>query len=191
METVESRGRKRRRKENIQAAVLGALALTGAIAVIAIAPALPAAIASIVGSRRIGYQARTTVGRLAQKGFVQFEKRNGIKYARITPQGQRMIAIEQAKAALAIRQKRRWDRRYRMVVFDIPQKRRIVRDKLRDLMREAGFYRLQQSVWVHPYDCEELIALTKADLRLGGSVVYAIVEEIENDGRIKDYFGLK
>ena len=102
-----------------------------------------------------------------------------------------MIAIEQAQASLSIKQKRRWDKRYRMVIFDIPQSRRGTRDRLRSLMRAAGFYRLQQSVWVHPYDCEELITLVKAELRVGGSVLYAIVEEIENDVRIKDHFGLK
>ena len=190
METLESRGRKRRRKENIQAAVLGTIAVVGAIAIIAIAPALPAAIASVVGRRRIGYQARTAAGRLAQKGLVSFEKRGGATYLRITAKGERMIAIEQAQASLAIKQKRRWDKRYRMVIFDIPQSRRGTRDRLRELMRAAGFYRLQQSVWVHPYDCEELITLVKAELRLGGNVLYAIVEEIENDTRIKDHFGL-
>lgn len=188
---MEVRAKKRRRKENIQAAVLSTVALAGAIAVIAIAPALPAAIASIVGSRRIGYQARTSAGRLARKGLVIFEKRGSAKYVRITPEGKRRLAIEQAKALLSVRQKKRWDRRFRMVVFDIPQKRRIVRDQLRSLMREAGFYRLQQSVWVHPYDCEELMTLIKAELRVGGTVLYAIVEEIENDTRIKDHFGLK
>ncbi len=189
-EQLEQRAAKRRRRENIQQAVLGTLALTGALAVIAIAPALPMALASITGKKHLGYRAKTATGRLAQKGLVTFETRNGMKFARLTPKGVQALALEQAKVALAIRVKKRWDRRYRMVIFDIPQKRRLVRDQLRHLMRDAGFFRLQQSVWVHPYDCEELIALIKAELKVGKDILYAIVEEIENDQHIKDHFGL-
>lgn len=57
-------------------------------------------------------------------------------------------------------------------------------------MRDFGFLRIQDSVWLSPYDCEELIALVKAELRLGKDVLYAIVEEIENDGWIKKHFNL-
>lgn len=75
-------------------------------------------------------------------------------------------------------------------MFDIPQRRRGTRDRLRRMMRDFGFLRIQDSVWLSPYDCEELIALAKAELRLGKDVLYAIVEEIENDRWIKKYFNL-
>ena len=57
-------------------------------------------------------------------------------------------------------------------------------------MKEMGFLRLQDSVWVFPYDCEEVIALIKADLRIGKDVLYTIVEKIENDKPIKKHFDL-
>ena len=139
-ERLEHRAAKRRRRENIQQAVLGTLALTGALAVIAIAPALPMALASIIGKKHLGYRAKTATGRRAQKGLIAFETHNGMRFARLTSKGAQAMALEQAKMALAIRVKKRWDRRYRMVIFDIPQKRRLVRDRLRHLMRDAGFF---------------------------------------------------
>ncbi len=75
-------------------------------------------------------------------------------------------------------------------MFDIPQYRRLDRDHLRQVVRACGFLRLQDSVWVFPYDCEELIMLLKADMRIGKDVLYAIVETIENDGWIKKHFGI-
>ena len=63
-------------------------------------------------------------------------------------------------------------------------------DRLRRLMREYGFLRLQNSVWVYPHDCEELISLIKADLRIGKDVLYAVVESIEYDAWIKKHFNL-
>jgi len=53
------------------------------------------------------------------------------------------------------------------------------------------FFRLQDSVWVFPYDCEDFMALPKADLRVGRNVLYVIVEKIENDKHLNEHFGLK
>ena len=107
----------------------------------------------------------------------------------LTEKGARKLAIQQATYAIDTRYKR-WDKRYRLVMFDIPYYRRNVRDRLRRVMRECGFLRVQDSVWLYPHDCEELLALIKADLRVGKAVIYAVVESLENDAWIKRHFGL-
>ena len=140
---------------------------------------------------QLRYRARTTIGRLAMQGLITFEKRDGKKYARITPEGQKVLLLEQQKAALINGKKRRWDQRWRVIIFDIPERRRRIRDRLRITMRELGFARLQDSVWVYPYDCEDLMALLKADLKLGVSVLYMVVEHIENDKHLRAQFALK
>ena len=53
-----------------------------------------------------------------------------------------------------------------------------------------GFVRLQDSVWVYPYDCEDLITLLKADFRVGKDVLYLIVDSIENDKYLRAEFNL-
>lgn len=53
-----------------------------------------------------------------------------------------------------------------------------------------GFLKLQDSVWIYPYDCEELVALLKADFRIGKDILYVIADSLENDGWIKRHFGL-
>lgn len=50
--------------------------------------------------------------------------------------------------------------------------------------------RLQDSVWIYPYDCEDLVALMKADLRIGADVLYMIVERLERDKYLRRHFGL-
>ena len=47
-----------------------------------------------------------------------------------------------------------------MVIFDIPEKKRMVRDIIREHLKTIGFKKLQQSVFVFPYPCEqEILAL--------------------------------
>lgn len=57
-------------------------------------------------------------------------------------------------------------------------------------MRTLGFARLQDSVWVYPYDCEDVMALLKADLKLGAAMLYMVVEHIENDTHLRKQFSL-
>ena len=48
------------------------------------------------------------------------------------------------------RWKRHWDGRWRMVLFDVPQKRASARVRLRRSLAERGFGYLQNSVWITP-----------------------------------------
>ena len=192
MGNLEESAKKRRKKENIQKIVLAAVAVTGALAVAMLAPNIFLAIPGIMGKKRykLAFQARTAASRLVIKGYVRFVEKNGKKRMEITEAGRHAIALEEQKAALAAQHGKRWDKRWRLVMFDIPQRRRRDRDRLRSEMRACGFLRLQDSVWIFPYDCEELVVLLKADLKIGKDVLYAIVESIENDGWIKKHFGL-
>jgi len=87
-----------------------------------------------------------------------------------------------------IAKKRKWDKRWRIVIFDIPERRKSVRTRLRRFMNEYGFVRLQDSVWIYPYDCEDLIALAKANFRIGADVLYIIVEKLERDKYLREHF---
>lgn len=176
----------------MQKAVLGAVAVTGMLAVAMIAPNTLQLIPWFSGNRyKFGYQARTAAGRLAQKGLIRFVERGGRRFVEITEKGRKKLAIETQKMLLQSHSPRRWDKQWRLVMFDIPERRRNVRDRLRMYMHEFGFLRLQDSAWIFPYDCEESVALLKAELATGSSVLYAVVERIENDAWIRKHFGLK
>jgi CRISPR/Cas system-associated endoribonuclease Cas2 len=188
---VEGEARKRRRKRNIQGALLAAVGAAGAVSVMLIAPNIFQALPRIAGDKyKLRYRAESAAGRLVQKGLARFVLRNGVRCLALTRKGKRLCAIERAKYALDTRYKR-WDKRYRLVMFDVPHYRRSVRDRLRRVMQECGFLRLQDSVWVYPHDCEELLALVKAELRIGKDVLYAVVESLENDAWVKRHFGLR
>lgn len=193
MGNVEIGAQKKRRKGYIQQAILAIVALSGVVLVAAIAPGVPAALAKLPSMQRARLRARyrTALGRLAALGLVTFEKKDGKSYARITDTGRKKFALELEKGKLDLSRKRHWNGRWRMVIFDVPERRRKTRDRLRIIMQELGFVRLQDSVWVFPYDCEDFVVLLKAELKIGSAVLYMIVEEIENDKHLLEHFGLK
>lgn len=189
---VELEARTRRKRRAIQHAVLSAVGVAGVLAVTMIAPNILEVLPRLLGDKyKLGYKAKTAAGRLAKKGLLRFVLRGGVRCTELTEKGQAALALNTMKAANQSRRVRRWDKRYRLVMFDIPQYRRATRDRLRRVMRECGFLRLQDSVWIYPYDCEDLTVLIKADLRIGKDVLYAVVESVENDAWVKRHFGLK
>ena len=46
--------------------------------------------------------------------------------------------------------------KWRVIIFDIPEKEKM-RLQISYLFKQSGLYRLQDSVWVYPYDCEDII----------------------------------
>lgn len=192
MGNLEMEARKRRRKDAVQNALLRSVAGAGLLLVALAAPNTLQLLGKFGGNRyKFNYRLKSVASRLAHKGLVRFVKRDGKNYMELTQAGKKLIDTEQKRAALEARSKQRWDGRWRMVVFDIPEKYRKTRLRLRMMLRALGFVQLQASVWVYPHDCEEVITLIKTELRAGSNVLYAIVEKIELDQKLRAHFKLK
>src|SRR3989338_10630914 len=191
MGMMEKDVKRERRWGMFQQTLLAAAAVGGVVLIAATMPNAVRLLKYFPGYKKgakFNYQAKSALGRLAAKGCVVFVEQGGKRYARITEKGQRMLDLETERARAT--QKRRWDRRWRVVTFDIPERRRNIRIRLRHFMEEYGFVRLQDSVWIYPYDCEDLIALAKANFRIGADVLYMIVEHLERDKYLREYFSL-
>ncbi|OGG78110.1 CRISPR-associated endonuclease Cas2 [Candidatus Kaiserbacteria bacterium RIFCSPLOWO2_01_FULL_52_12b] len=191
MGKMEKEARNERRLKSFQQAMLMAVVLGSVIVVAATIPNAARLLKYFPGHKkgaRFNYQAKTALGRLAAKGLVSFAEEDEKRYARITEKGERMLQMETERTTIA--KKRKWDRRWRVVIFDIPERRKSVRAGLRRFMNEYGFVRLQDSVWIYPYDCEDLIALAKVNFRVGADVLYMIVERLERDKHLREHFEL-
>ena len=58
---------------------------------------------------------------------------------------------------MEIKKPKQWDRLWRLVIFDIPEKNRQGRRALAEKLKELGFYPVQKSVFIHPYECQDEI----------------------------------
>ncbi|MDO8564876.1 MAG: hypothetical protein Q7R88_02680 [bacterium] len=123
--------------------------------------------------------------RLLAQGFLM---QRG-KFLELTAKGEKLLEYwERLEYRLSTPEK--WDGKWRILIFDIPEKRKYLREKLRNTLRSIGFKWLQDSGWVYPYDCEDFIALLKADFKIGKDLLYVIGEAVENDRKLRDYFGV-
>jgi Phenylacetic acid-responsive transcriptional repressor len=181
---------KKVKKAEIQKIILKTIKLAGMISVATIAPNVLSAMKKlglITHPRQIESIKRSR-DKLVEKGLL--DNKNG--QLKITQHGKRYLfkclTLGENKE---LNKKKKWDGKWRVLVFDIPEIRRFDRDSIRYALVSIGFMRLQDSVWIYPYNCEDLISLLKADTETDDNVLYMIVEAIENDEPIKKYFGLK
>lgn len=72
-----------------------------------------------------------------------------------------------------------WDGKWRLVIFDIPEKRRVARDLLRSKLKQWGFVHWQRSVWASKKDCTEILGKF---IKFVGIEDWVIVVESENIG---------
>ncbi len=86
--------------------------------------------------------------------------------------------------------KEKWDGKWRMVAFDIPEELRKGRNALRYRMRMAEFYELQESLFLYPYSCKEEIKDLISLFKLEKYVRFALLEFIDNQNSIKRVFKL-
>lgn len=128
---------------------------------------------------------RDARNRLVRKGLLAWE---GNKL-RVTDKGRKKLRSWSLQK-YQIPKPKKWDKRWRVLIFDIPERRKGLRDKVRRALQASGFVRLQDSVWIYPYDCEELIILLKADFKIGKDMLYMIVDTLEYDTPILTRFNL-
>lgn len=97
--------------------------------------------------------------RSIEKALIRAERKNWLKrivnqdevYLALTPLGKKQLDGYLNK--LVIKKKNKpWDGKFRIVLFDIPEKNRPIRDELRNRLKEFGFVGWQQSVWATKQD---------------------------------------
>ncbi len=126
---------------------------------------------------------------MIDRGLIFISKENGKNYVRLTKKGETKLE-HYGLGELTVEKPKHWDGKWRLVIFDIREKRRSTRDLLRQQLQGLGLVRLQNSVWVCPYDFSEITVLFKADAMVGKDILYLTVEELENDGWLRKHFGL-
>ena len=87
--------------------------------------------------------------------------------------------------------KQKWDGKWRMVAFDIPRECEKGRKALVYRLKMGGFYEMQESIFLYPYDCKnEIDAITKF-FKIEKYVKFGLLDCIDDQDKIKIRFGIK
>lgn len=86
------------------------------------------------------------------------EKKDGTLVVTIAQKGKIQVQ-EWDIDNLTIEKPKKWDRRYRVLAFDISEQRKQAREAFRRMIKHLGFIQLQRSLFAHPFSCRAQIEL--------------------------------
>ena len=92
---------------------------------------------------------------------------------------------------LEIKKPKQWDRQWRIVAFDIPEKYRRARWELNFRLRDLGFYPLQKSLFVFPYECRREIEFVAEYFFIRKYVTYIIAQTVDGEEHLKRIYHLQ
>ena len=114
---------------------------------------------------------------------------NRIEHIKLTNYG-RVRALEYNFRHIILPTKKRWDKKWRFVLFDIPEPLKKKRDALRRKLKHLGFLEFQKSVFIYPYPCQNEINFVINFFSIHNNVFY-LEAPISPDAQFRSHFRLK
>ena len=169
----------------LKATEAGALSGLTTFTVEEVAPKLK----SFLPTEPAGRQLSQSLWYAKRKGFLATQERQGSLSVTLTYKGREHL-LKLQRLGLAVPKPAEWDGKWRLVTFDIPEKRRYARDTFRLALKRMGFLKLEGSLWVYPDECRDELALVTEALLLKPHVRYFLVESFDGEEALRAHFGL-
>ena len=173
------------------------LAVVGGVGLVVVAAVAPGAlqIAKLFEQDRYGNFQKSkrrstgeTIRRFQRNELFTVREKNGKFFVELTKKGKEKLK-EFDFEKLHIAKPAKWDGKWRIVIFDIPDRSfKRGRDALRGKLKEWEFYLLQKSVWVCPWPCENEIRAVATLYEILPYVNIIVAEKIADDAVMRKHF---
>ncbi|MEK7501244.1 MAG: hypothetical protein AAB642_03935 [Patescibacteria group bacterium] len=148
---------------------------------------------SYYGVEQIGVSTRQlskTFWQLRQQEIIDFlEDKEGNIQIVLTEAGERKVLAYHLDN-LTLKTPKHWDGYWRIVAFDIPERKKRARDALTQKMKKLGLMQFQKSLWIYPHECKNEIDFVAQIFEVGKYVHYIVAKNITNETLIRGRFGL-
>lgn len=132
---------------------------------------------------------RRRIKELQKNKMVQVYQTTEGFFVKVTKKGKQKL-LKYKLDDLRIETPKKWDGKWRLVAYDIPTDKGGKRNAIRSCLKEIGFYQIQKSVYLYPYDCEEMIEYLRQIYNIEEYVSLLVVGSLEQEEAYKEYFDL-
>lgn len=131
------------------------------------------------------------IRRLYESKLVDYRQNNdGAVTVVLTDNGKRK-ALRYDLDKITVQRPASWDKLWRVVAFDVPERFKEGRNALAAKLKQLGFHTLQKSVFIHPFDCKNEVEFIVEVFNLKPYVRFLIVQETDIDIDLKNKFKLR
>ena len=127
---------------------------------------------------------------LYRKRLVSVTEKEGQQILTLSEEGKKRI-LHFNLDKMVIKRPVKWDGYWRIVLFDIPERKKQARESLRSMLKQLGFHQLQKSCFVHPFDCKSEIDFISELFEVSPYVNYILAKEVEGIATLKKFFHLE
>jgi len=125
-----------------------------------------------------------TINRLKKEDLLEETEVDEKQILRLTQKGRLKIFKSY------VNKKPRWDGKWRIVIFDIPEDKKKLREIFRVKLKEIGFRRLQNSVWITPQDVQTAIKMLAEGYLVAEYTQFVLAEAISGEQKLIKEFDL-
>lgn len=134
---------------------------------------------------------REAIRRLNQKRLIDLEEKYDKLYVKITENGKKLLKNFDYDD-LKLPQSKKWDKKWRLVIFDIPEKKQKERRAFSVKLKDIGFYPLQESAFIYPFDCRNEMDFICEFFSISRYVNYCTIDALDKrEGDLRNFFSLK
>ncbi|MEA1927939.1 MAG: CRISPR-associated endonuclease Cas2, partial [Candidatus Auribacterota bacterium] len=112
------------------------------------------------------------IARLEKQGLLKKLHKEENIYIKLTEKGKKKVREHRKSGKKPYRS---WDKKWRVVIFDVPEKRTQVRKYLRNYLKALGFGMVQRSTWITPYDFGRLVSHFSTKMKLTDCIYHMTV----------------
>ena len=126
---------------------------------------------------------------LKRRSLISVDEKSGQQILTLSEDGKKRVShfnLDQ----MTIKRPKRWDGYWRIVIFDIPETRKPGREALRSKLKQLGFYQLQKSCFIYPYECKSEIDFISEMFEVSPYVNFLVAKEIEGGSLLQKFFSL-
>ncbi len=136
------------------------------------------------------WKVRRTLRELERQNRVTVRyQKDGSITVNITKQGMTR-ALSYKLDTFSLEKPRKWDKKWRVVIFDIPIQLNKVRDLFRERLKQLGLVMIQKSVFISPYSCFDEVEFLRQLYHIPDTILYILAEKVEGDERLRERFDL-
>ena len=135
-------------------------------------------------------QIRSAVNNIKRQKLIEYVcDKDGKTIVKITKKGEAKLKSFSI-CLIEIKKPKKWDGKWRLVMFDIPMRFTKGREALRYYLKKLNFFQFQKSAWIYPYPCEDEIIFVADFFGVEKCVEVLTTESILRDEKLKKHFHL-
>lgn len=134
------------------------------------------------------WRLRQMIKRMYDSKYVEIKEENGTPVVKISDKGKGKLLTYDIETMQLDDSK--WDGKWRLVIYDVQAGKKTNSEMFRRTLNKLNLLKLQKSVYLTPFKCEDEIEFLRQFYGIGDEVLILKVGSLENELAYKDYYGL-